>query len=45
LAKHYGLVHVGDCDGVEERHYLIGVERKVRHPMVQALIAQRPRGG
>ena len=42
LAEHHGLVNAGDCDGVEERLYAIGAERKVTHPLVQALLGQRP---
>jgi LysR family transcriptional activator of nhaA len=32
---------VGPCDGVEEHYYAISTERKVEHPVVRQLLAQR----
>lgn len=39
LMRFYGVRQVGPCDGVEEHFFLIGVEKKVKHPMIQQLIA------
>jgi LysR family transcriptional activator of nhaA len=52
LVARYGVARIGPCDGVEERFFAIGTERKVVHPLVQRLIAaatartprERPRG-
>lgn len=41
LSRHHDLVKIGDCDGVEERLYAIGAQRKVTHPLVQALLVGR----
>jgi len=32
---------LGACDGVEEHYYAISTERKVEHPVVRQLLAQR----
>jgi LysR family transcriptional regulator, transcriptional activator of nhaA len=38
LVERYGVQRVGPCDGVEERFYAIGTEKKVLHPLVQRLL-------
>ncbi len=38
LTHRYGVRRVGHCDGVEERFYAIGTEKKVQHPLVQRLL-------
>lgn len=40
LMSRYGVKRVGRCEGVEERFYAIGTEKKVTHPLVQRLLAQ-----
>lgn len=42
LAGRYGVQRLGACDGVEERFYAIGTERKVLHPLVQRLVQRLP---
>ena len=32
---------LGSCEGVEEHYYAISTERKVEHPVVRRLLAQR----
>lgn len=39
LVRRYAVQRVGLCDGVEERFFAIGTERKVSHPLVQRLLA------
>ncbi|MFO0515656.1 MAG: LysR family transcriptional regulator [Betaproteobacteria bacterium] len=41
LTEQQGLRRIGICDGVEERFYAIGTERKVAHPLVQRIIETR----
>lgn len=41
LVARYHVRKVGDCEGVEERLYAIGTEKKVAHPLVQRLLAAR----
>ena len=41
LVSRYGVQRVGRCEGVDERFYAIGTEKKVLHPLVQRLVAQR----
>lgn len=38
LVRRYGVRRVGRCDGVEERFYAIGTERKVQHPLVLRML-------
>jgi LysR family transcriptional activator of nhaA len=38
LVRRYGVRQVARCDGVEERFYAIGTEKKVSHPLVQRLL-------
>jgi LysR family transcriptional activator of nhaA len=38
VEKKYGVVLVGEADGVAERFYGISVERRVRHPGVAAIL-------
>lgn len=40
LVSRYGVKRFGRCDGVEEKFYAIGTEKKVSHPLVQRLLAQ-----
>jgi LysR family transcriptional regulator, transcriptional activator of nhaA len=40
LLSRYGVKRIGRCDGVEEKFYAIGTEKKVTHPLVQRLLAQ-----
>lgn len=42
LVGRYGVQRLGACDGVEERFYAIGTERKVLHPLVQRLVQRLP---
>jgi LysR family transcriptional activator of nhaA len=41
LTEQQGLRRIGVCDGVEERFYAIGTERKVVHPLVQRILGSR----
>jgi LysR family transcriptional activator of nhaA len=41
LTSRYGVKRVAPCDGVEEQLFAIGTERKVVHPLVQRLLADR----
>jgi LysR family transcriptional activator of nhaA len=38
LVRRYGVRRVDRCDGVEERFFAIGAEKKVSHPLVQQLL-------
>jgi len=38
LMSRYDVKRVGACDGVEEHFFAIGVQKKVRHPLVQKLL-------
>ena len=38
LVRRYEVQRVGRCDGVEERFYVIGTEKKVSHPLAQRLL-------
>ena len=38
LTTRYDVQRIGPCDGVEERFYAIGTEKKVQHPLVQRLL-------
>lgn len=50
LRHAYGVVEVGRCEGVRERYYAISVERRIKHPAVDAIARSagatldRPRG-
>ena len=39
LEARYGVQRIGECEGVLERFYAIGTERKVAHPLVHCLLA------
>jgi len=41
LSTRYGVQRIGPCDGVEERFYAIGTEKKVQHPLVQRLLPSK----
>lgn len=41
LVARYEVRRIGPCDGVEERFYAIGTEKKVAHPLVQRLLPAR----
>ena len=41
LIARYGVLRLGPCDGVEERFFAIGAEKKVSHPLVQAMLTKR----
>jgi LysR family transcriptional activator of nhaA len=38
LVMRYRVRRIGPCDGVEERFFAIGTEKKVLHPLVQRLL-------
>jgi len=38
LTSRYDVTRIGLCEGVEERFYAIGTEKKVAHPMVHQLL-------
>lgn len=38
LVARYGVARIGDADGVEERFFAIGTERKVTHPLVRQIV-------
>jgi LysR family transcriptional regulator, transcriptional activator of nhaA len=38
LIDRYAVKRVGHCDGVEDRYFAIGTEKKVLHPLVQRLL-------
>ncbi len=40
LTAHHQVEKVGACDGVEERFFAIGTQRKIIHPLVQRLLPQ-----
>ncbi|WP_394787561.1 LysR family transcriptional regulator [Rhodoferax sp.] len=42
LVSRYDVERIGPCDGVEERFYAIGTEKKVQHPLVQRLLPAKP---
>lgn len=39
LREMYRVKRVGPCEGVTEQLYLIGAERKIKHPLVQRLLS------
>lgn len=39
LGSRYQVQHVGNSEGVEERFFLMGTEKKVHHPLVQRLLS------
>lgn len=41
LLKRHHVRLLGACDGVEEHYYAISTERKVEHPVLRRLLAQR----
>jgi len=38
LLAHYPVQRLGSCEGVTEHFFAIGTEKKVQHPLVQALL-------
>ena len=42
LMTRYAVERVGDCDGVQEHFFAIGVHKKVLHPLVQKLLPTAP---
>lgn len=42
LMTRYNVERVGDCDGVQEHFFAIGVHKKVLHPLVQKLLPTAP---
>lgn len=38
LVARYGVVRIGRCEGVVERFFAIGTERKVSHPLVRKVV-------
>ncbi len=38
LQKQYAVQRIGSCEGVQERFFAIGTERKVQHPLVQRIL-------
>jgi LysR family transcriptional regulator, transcriptional activator of nhaA len=41
LVARYPVKRIGACDGVEERFFAIGAERKVHHPLIQRILTAR----
>ena len=41
LTVRYKLKRVGPCEGVEERFYAIGTDKKISHPLVRRLLPDR----
>jgi len=41
LTSRYGVRRVGRCEGVEERFFAIGTEKRVSHPLVARLLPAR----
>ena len=41
LVSRYGVRRVGRCEGVEERFFAVGTEKRVSHPLVARLLPQR----
>ena len=39
LVARYGVTRIGRCDGVEERFFAIGTERKITHPLVRKVVS------
>lgn len=39
LAKHYGVLRLGACEGVEEHFFAITGQKKVQHRLLGRLIA------
>jgi len=37
LTRHFGVEHVGDVPGAQERYYAISVERRLKHPATVAI--------
>jgi LysR family transcriptional activator of nhaA len=44
LERRYGVRRIGECEGVHERFFAIGTEKKVAHPLVQRLLAANAAG-
>jgi LysR family transcriptional regulator, transcriptional activator of nhaA len=44
LVARYDVKYVGPCDGVEEHYFAIGAQKKVLHPLVQALLPAQAAG-
>jgi LysR family transcriptional activator of nhaA len=42
LKERYGARRIGKCEGVHERFFAIGTERRVAHPLVKRLLAPGP---
>lgn len=40
LTGRYGLVNVGEADGVVEQFYAVGTDKKISHPLVRRLLPQ-----
>lgn len=40
LEQRYGVERIGTCDGVHERYYAIGTEKRVAHPLLKRLLAE-----
>ena len=38
LVARYAVTRIGSCDGVEERFFAIGTERKITHPLVRKVV-------
>jgi LysR family transcriptional activator of nhaA len=37
IRDHYGVIVVGRTEDIRERYYAITVERRIKHPVVQAI--------
>lgn len=40
LTQRYGVVNVGQSDGLEEQFYAVGTDKKISHPLVRQLLPQ-----
>jgi len=41
LVRRYGVKRLGPCDGVVDKFFAIGTEKKVHHPLVQRILTAR----
>jgi LysR family transcriptional regulator, transcriptional activator of nhaA len=41
LVARYQVEHIGACDGIEERFYVVATEKRIVHPLVQRLLPAR----
>jgi LysR family transcriptional activator of nhaA len=41
LKAQYGVRRIAPCEGVEEHFFAIGTDKRIQHPLVGRLVAQR----